>query len=371
MTTNSPGKQLIQAGRKTRDALRIIRDIVRAERKRDIYNSTFSKLDAAVEDATDGLIEISDVFEIILRGTADGARKYDTVDVDNLHALQRSLASMKAEREELIENLQDAQQQLQKYADDLQTLYAKEREKRAELAVAYERLQEADRLKSDFLNTINHELSSPLVPIDLSLQIIAKGTLDAEQERSLSDTKKQLTHYKRQLDGLIKYASLVSQSHVVKPQPIDIQKMLDDTLPPLEMLARGRNIRFEMLPLPEDLNLVGDVDLISGALYQLVHNAIKFNKPGGMVDLKVYEEMQTIVFQIRDDGPGIPQQVMERFGQDFNQIVEAVKRGVEGLGLGLAFSHYVASTHDGQLIAHLGKDKGTAVQLRLPGSSDA
>ena len=367
MSTESPEKRLIQAGRKTRDALRAIRDIVRSQRKADLYNQIFADLDGAVEDATDGLIEISNVFEQILH--ANYKHEASEADVSNLHSLQRSLATMKVERDELVENLQDAQEQLQKYADDLQKLYTKEREKRAELSIAYERLQEADRLKSDFLNTINHELSSPLVPIDLSMQLIEKGQLDEEQTKNLDEAKKMMNQYKRQLDGLISYASLVNQSHMVRPEPLDFGHLLDDTLMPLQMLAQGRNISINLEPVPAELKLVADPDLISSALYQLVHNAIKFNRPGGYVELLIFEAEGGVTFQVTDDGPGISDEVIEHLGQAFNQIVEAMRRGVEGLGLGLAFSNYVASAHNGQLRAKRGPEKGSIIQLWIPHTS--
>jgi signal transduction histidine kinase len=364
VSTESPEKRLIQAGRKTRDALRAIRDIVRGQRKADLYNQIFADLDGAVEDATDGLIEISNVFEQILQ--SNYKHEASEADVSNLHSLQRSLASMKLERDELVESLQDAQEQLQKYADDLQKLYAKEREKRAELSVAYDRLQEADRLKSDFLHTINHELSSPLVPIDLSMQLIEKGELDDEQLKNLNEAKKMMAQYKRQLDGLIIYASLVNQSHMVRPEPLDFKHLLDDTLMPLQMLAQGRNISINLEPVPEELQLVADADLISSALYQLVHNAIKFNRPGGFVELLIFEEDSGVTFQVTDDGLGISDEVIDKIGQAFNQIVDAMRRGVEGLGLGLAFANYVANAHEGKLSARRGPEKGSIIQLWIP-----
>jgi len=364
--TQTPEKRLIQAGRKTRDALQAIRDLVRGERKKDLRNRTFEQLDIAVEKATDGLIEISSVFEEVLRQDTPYVSTAGSGDVEDLRALQSSLAEMKLEREELIENLQEAQQQLQKYADDLQTLYTKEREKRAELAEAYTRLQEADSLKADFLNTINHELSSPLVPIDLSLQIVEKGELDTDQSSNLSNAQLMLTQYKRQLDGIIKYAGLVSKTHVLVPKEFELAPMVEDTLEPLILLARGRRVTIT-LDVDDEITIIkADSDLLGRALYELVHNGVKFNKQGGYVKVKSYQELNSIVFQIEDDGAGIPDAVMSRFGQDFNQIVEAVRRGVEGLGLGLALANYVASAHNGQLTAQHGEKQGTIVQLRIP-----
>lgn len=368
MNAQTTEKRLVQAGRKTRDALRVIRDLVRRERKENPYDLVFSQLDEAVEHATDGLIEISKVFEEILDATQQPYAFEG--DINNLHTLQESLTTMKAEREELLGNLQDAQIQLQKYADDVQKLYTIEREKRAELAVAYERLAQADRLKSDFLSTINHELSSPLVPIDLLLQIIEKDALTEEQKKSLAEAKKLLVQYKRQLDGVIKYANLINQSHIIVPKPIDLKTLLNDTLAPLALLAKGRNITINVEPVPPELTLKADPDLVSGALYQLVHNAVKFNRPGGHVEIDVQDQRGGVLFRIKDDGPGIPDAIMERLGQDFNQIVEALRRGVEGLGLGLALANYVANAHNGRLTAVHGAESGTLVEFWLPAQSD-
>lgn len=352
-----PEKRLIAAGRKTRDALRVIRDIVRRERKANLYDKTFIDLDDAVEDATDGLIDISAVFEVLLnQGLSVSAGRTDVI---NLHDLQNSLTAMKAERAEL-------QEQLQKYADDLQELYNRERQKRAELADAYEKLKKANKLRQDFLSTVNHELTSPLVPLDLSLQIIEKGDLNEEQKNSLIEGKQHLQQYKRQLDGLISYASLISQTHVVNPEPIAIPSLLDNALEPLKMLAAGRNINLEVHPVPDDVELTADQNLLSGAIYQIVHNAIKFNQSGGFVDLKVVSEDNGVTFQVRDDGVGIPDAVMNRLGEDFNQIVDALRRGVEGLGLGLAFCSYVATEHNGRLTAARGGERGTMIKLWLP-----
>jgi signal transduction histidine kinase len=339
---------------------------VRQQRKKDVYNPVFSNLDEAIEDATDGLIEISALVEVMLRG--DYLHQPTTTgDVEDLQALQESLTDMKNERDELFSDLRAAQQQLQKYADDLSTLYAQERAKRAELAVAYERLKESDRLKSDFLGTITHELGSPLVPVDFSLQIVEKGSLSGEQQHSLGEAKKLLGQYRRQLDGIIKYATLVSQSQAMQPERFMVGDFLFETLDPLILLAQGRRIEVNVHELEDALEVKADREMVGNALYQLVHNAIKFNHVGGTVDVEVFRSANQVVFQISDSGSGIPDEVMERMGQDFNQMVDGIRRGVEGLGLGLALANYVASAHQGKLVAKHGRDgSGTIMQFWIP-----
>lgn len=366
VSSQSPKQQFIQAGRKIRDALKDMRDLVRRRRKADPYNEIFSALDEHVENATDALIVMANTLEQILRPGAEELHPTSNTDLMNLHELQQSLAEAKAERDELVENLQSTQEQLERYAADLQVLYSKERQKRYELAEAYRQLQAADQLKANFLSTINHELTSPLVPLDLSLQILEKGSLDDDQRTTVHGIKDKLVEYKRQLDGVIKYADLVNQTHVVSRDWMDLYTLVDTTLQPLYRLAEARRINIRVDEGMQGMEVYADADLLGSLTYQLVHNAIKFNRVGGQVQVDAKSTQDGITIRFMDDGPGIPERILEHFGEDFNQTVEALKRGTEGLGLGLALSNYVAGVHGGKLTAENGTQKGALITLWLP-----
>ncbi|MBZ0304781.1 MAG: HAMP domain-containing histidine kinase [Anaerolineae bacterium] len=340
--------------------------MVRRRRKADPYNEIFSALDEHVENATDALIVMANTLEQILRPGAEELHPTSNTDMMNLHELQRSLAEAKAERDELVENLQSTQEQLERYAADLQVLYSKERQKRHELAEAYRQLQAADQLKANFLGTINHELTSPLVPLDLSLQILEKGSLDSEQRVTVRGIKEKLIEYKRQLDGVIKYADLVNQTHVVTRDWLDLYHLIDGTLQPLYRLAEARRVAVIVDDAMQGMEVYADADLLSSLAYQLVHNAIKFNQVGGRVQVDAKAVEGGVLLRFMDDGPGIPQRILDHFGEDFNQTVDALKRGTEGLGMGLALSNYVAGVHNGKLTAENGTEKGALITLWLP-----
>lgn len=368
VASESPKQQFILAGRKIRDSLREMRDLVRRRRKADPYNEIFSALDEHVENATDALIDMANTLEQILRPGAEDLHPTSNTDMVNLHELQRSLAEAQSERDELVGNLQSTQEQLEKYAADLQVLYSKERQKRYELAEAYRQLQAADQLKANFLSTINHELTSPLVPLDLSLQILEKSELDDEQRQSLRGIKEKLVEYKRQLDGVIKYADLVNQTHVVSKNQIELFTLIDNMLQPLYRLGQSRRIEIKVDPAMKAMEVYADADLLGNLVYQLTHNAIKFNQIGGQVEVSAKEQNDGIALQFKDTGAGIPPKVLAHFGEDFNQTVDALKRGTEGLGLGLALSNYVAGVHNGKLTAENLPEKGTRITLWLPGN---
>src|SRR5690606_23751829 len=104
-----------------------------------------------------------------------------------------------------------------------------------------------------------------------------------------------------------------------------LMPLLENTLQPLERLAQGRHITLNVQPIAAEMTVWADPDLLSNVIYQITHNAIKFNNPGGHVDLSVSQDIDGTRFEFRDDGHGIPPKVMHRLGQDFNQLVDALK----------------------------------------------
>ncbi len=97
-------------------------------------------------------------------------------------------------------------------------------------------------------------------------------------------------------------------------------------------------------------------------------NAIKFNKPHGEVITKVYSQDKYVVIEVKDTGIGMAADKQAAIGQPFEQLADPLKRGMEGLGLGLALVRYVAIAHGGKLTFHSEPDLGSTFMLWLPAS---
>lgn len=261
------------------------------------------------------------------------------------------------------------QQQLLIYARELSKMYQRARVQQQELERAYRQLQELDRLKSGFLSVITHELRSPFVPIEFALQIIrneGEERLTPEQREQLAQIERQVGELRREVDNLIAFAGLLSKQGELKLAGTDLNEVVRISLEPLKAMAHSRKVSISTglsSRLPSGL---WDPDRLSEAIFHLIHNAIKFNRPGGSVIVRTYRSGDWAVFEVEDTGAGIPPEKLESIWDSFHQLSDPMKRGKESLGLGLALVRYVVSAHGGETMARSKVGTGSVFGFRLP-----
>jgi signal transduction histidine kinase len=242
----------------------------------------------------------------------------------------------------------------------------------AEMAQLNARLQEVDRLKSDFLSVITHELRSPFVGLDLSLQIIRRYGTDsftAEQQEQLEELEEGLKKATRMIDNLIDFASLLSKQGDLQLEPIEFGQLIEEVIAPLKTIARSRQVELTINisdPIPP---IQGDRHLLSKAIHQLVHNAIKFNRPNGQARITCRRSNTHVMFEVVDNGEGIPDDKLENIWEEFTQVADPLRRGIEGLGVGLPLVKHVVRAHNGDVWAfselHVGSTFGFSLPIEL------
>lgn len=238
-----------------------------------------------------------------------------------------------------------------------------------ELAQVNRRLFEADRLKSGFIGIITHELRSPFVSLAFSLQIIERHGLEhllPEQREQLDELQEGITELKQMVDHIIAFASLLSKQGELKMEPLDLSEIVAGTVQTLEPMAESRQIALDARVWPGLLPVLGDRERLADAIYHLTHNAIKFNQPGGWVQLRCQPENGNIEIRVQDNGIGIPADRLEYLWNAFTQMADPLRRGVEGLGLGLALVRYVAVAHGGEVWAESVEGQGSTFGFKVP-----
>ncbi len=237
------------------------------------------------------------------------------------------------------------------------------------LAESNERLLELDKLKSAFLGVITHELRSPFVAIDFSLQIISRHGQERftpEQREQFTELEKATSNMKTMIDNLINFSSLLARQGPLNLDSVDLIAVVKDTISPLEAMSLARNLTF-LTELPDSLPTIqGDGERLSEAVYHLVHNAIKFNREGGQVIVRCRREDSYVAFEVEDTGIGIPEDKLDSLWNGFTQLTDPVRRGVEGLGLGLALVQYVVNAHHGETWVSSQTGTGSTFGFRLP-----
>ncbi len=230
-------------------------------------------------------------------------------------------------------------------------------------------LQELDKLKSAFIGVITHELRTPFANIVFSIQLLQRHgveRLTPEQLEQLVELSQQVGVLKKMVDNLVTFATFLSKQGELKRAALDFGVVVKEAVEPLAALAAGKgytvhqNIE-ERLPA-----LRGDRERLTEAIHHLVQNAIKFNKPDGEIWVHVWATDTTLHFEVKDSGVGVPADRLPGLWDAFSQMADPLKRGAEGLGLGLALAKYVATEHGGAVTAMSAEGIGSAFGFSLP-----
>jgi signal transduction histidine kinase len=143
--------------------------------------------------------------------------------------------------------------------------------------------------------------------------------------------------------------------------------LIREAVGPLATLAVTHQIKLSFDISPQ-LPLVSvDKERLSEAVYHLAHNAIKFNRTGGSVRVACYPAAETaLIFEVSDTGIGITPEKLSAIWEAFAQTADPVRRGVEGLGLGLALVKLTVEAHGGEVRATSTPGSGSTFGFRLP-----
>jgi PAS domain S-box-containing protein len=231
---------------------------------------------------------------------------------------------------------------------------------------AEDALREADRRKDEFLAMLAHELRNPLAPIRNGLHLMrasAPGSEAAEQARAMME--RQLAQLIRLVDDLLEVARISSGKIELKRTPMDLAAALasavETSRPALEAARHRLDVNVPAAPLAVE----GDLVRLAQVIANLLNNAAKYTDPGGRITLAARREGGEAVVSVRDNGSGIPAELLPRLFDMFAQADRARAQG--GLGIGLALARRLVELHGGRIEARSdGPGQGAEFLVRLP-----
>jgi signal transduction histidine kinase len=146
----------------------------------------------------------------------------------------------------------------------------------------------------------------------------------------------------------------------------DFADLVADAISPLQAMAQARDVTLASQTSPLSLAVDLDVRRVREAVQHLVHNAIKFTDAGGRITVRYGEDATDLVFEVEDTGKGIPDDDLANIWNRFSQLADPVRRGVEGLGVGLAMVKLIVEEHGGAVMARSQVGVGSTFGFRLP-----
>jgi signal transduction histidine kinase len=264
--------------------------------------------------------------------------------------------------------------QLVVYARELRGLFEREQNGRQALEEAHRRLDELDRLKAAFLGAVTHGLLTPFPAIGKALQVLQRqaGRLQPDQRSALDNLMTEIACLHRLVTGVVKFAELVNRRRAPQPGIVALDRVIPWAVQPAAVLAQAREEDFRVFVPPDLPKVYADAGLLGEAIFQMAHNAVKFNLPGGRAEVRAFESDGWVVVEVSDTGVGLTPERLAQLEQPFGQGVDAVRREGEGLGVGWAFVCYVAEAHGGRTrVASPGPGQGSTFSLSVPVAAQA
>jgi signal transduction histidine kinase/CheY-like chemotaxis protein len=231
-------------------------------------------------------------------------------------------------------------------------------------------LQAQARAKDDFLATLSHELRNPLSALTTAAQLLDRGSLDAQAERTARQILKRQTHLMgRLLDDLLDVSRITRGKLEIRKAPVLVSAIIESAVETVQPWITRNAHELEVDAPDRDVIIEADSVRLAQVLANLLTNAAKYTEPGGRIQLTVQRHGDAMEFRVRDNGIGIPRENQSEIFKMFAQLSPAIERSEGGLGIGLALAKGLVDLHGGSIsVASEGFGRGSEFCVRIPGA---
>ncbi len=230
-------------------------------------------------------------------------------------------------------------------------------------------LHKADRRKDEFLAMLAHELRNPLAPIRNASELLAR-TLPVDDSRSqnvVGLVKRQVTHLTRLVDDLLDVSRITQGRIELQRATVGLNSVIHQAIESVEPLMREK--RHKLLPAvaKEELHVDGDSARLVQCVVNILTNSAKYTDPDGEIHVGSRRDGDEGVIAVRDNGVGIPTDLLPQIFELFVQSDRTLDRSQGGLGIGLSVVRRLIEMHGGSVRADSeGPGLGSTFELRLP-----
>jgi PAS domain S-box-containing protein len=237
----------------------------------------------------------------------------------------------------------------------------------SELKQVEDELREGDRRKDEFLATLAHELRNPLAPIRNGLEVLRRSRNPEDVQQARDMMERQCEQMVRLLDDLLDVSRISRGTVQLRKERVDLAAVVlraVETSRPLLQQA-GHDLTMSMPPTPVFVD--ADVTRLAQVFANLLNNAAKYTERGGHVRLAVERRGDEVAVSVKDDGVGIPIDVLPLVFEMFVQVDHSLERTRGGLGIGLTIAKRLVEMHGGAIEAlSAGTGTGSEFVVRLP-----
>jgi len=234
---------------------------------------------------------------------------------------------------------------------------------------SFERLAEANRMKSEFVKIVSHQLRSPITNLSWAIDILMSGEMGKVEEKQAEYFKILKENSSRMIDlvrDLLTVSRIEEGSLMIKREKISIEPIIKKLISRFKPFVLGSNVEIKFEAGENLPQIFIDTHQIEIVIENLFDNAIRYIKGEGEIKIKLKQRDKTLYFEIKDTGVGIPKDDQKFIFQKFFRSENALRQQTQGSGLGLFIAKSIIERFDGQIGFESEKSKGSTFWFTLP-----
>ena len=229
-----------------------------------------------------------------------------------------------------------------------------------------ERLEKEKKVRQEFFSNASHELKTPLTSIRGYTELIRSHTIqDSNQiDTCLDCVLKESDHMTQLINDILTISKLETEEMQVTYSHIQVKKLLDSVVETLKPQIEKMDVNVYVNAT--EFTVFASMDHIKGIFYNVISNAIKYNKDNGWVHVTLNADHKNCYIEVADSGIGIPAEAQEHIFERFYRVDKSHSREIGGTGLGLAITRNSILMHRGAIKVHSVLGEGTTFDVRIP-----
>ena len=248
--------------------------------------------------------------------------------------------------------------------EELRPLLKRVNQQNKQIAQQVQELRQAETVRREFSANVSHELKTPLMSISGYAELMKNEMVRPQDVPEFAgriyDEASRLTSL---VQDIIEISKLDEKSGEMPFETVDLYEVVQDISQNLTLPAKKRKVT--VLTEGKSAEIYGVRHILYEMLYNLVDNAIKYNREGGYVRVRLEKEGEHVIFSVEDNGIGIPREEQERIFERFYRVDKSHSRKTGGTGLGLAIVKHGAVLHHAEILLNSEPEKGTKIQIRF------
>lgn len=237
-----------------------------------------------------------------------------------------------------------------------------------ELEKEINNLEKMDRIRTDFVANVSHELKTPLTSIKGFIETLEDGAIDDKEKavKFLSIIRKHSERLSNIINDLLCLTEIESSHIGMQNEEFDLRSLLDEVVWGFGHSVSVKTQEMNVYYSGKDFNVRGNKDKIEQILVNLIDNAIKYTAKNGQIKCSLFEKKDSVMITVEDSGIGIAKEDLDRIFERFYRVDKARSSESGGTGLGLSIVKHIVALHSGHIEIDSEVGKGTKTTVILP-----